>query len=61
MKTKHDVNAKFIQITNGTGGLYALDENGHVWKYHPHTPNSQRFAFWGKVTAHRADPEKETQ
>ena len=55
--------SKFIQIssTNLHSGadLYALDEEGVVWKYHPYSCGSdgtERFAFWGKITSHRADP-----
>jgi len=43
---------KFIQITGVGNKLYALDENGLVWKYNPATED--RYAFWGKITNHRA-------
>jgi hypothetical protein len=54
--------SKFIQIAAvraemTTDGLYALDNNGRVWKYWPmkeRPDGSKRYAFWGSVTTHRA-------
>ena len=45
---------KFIQLTAYTSGLFALDESGQVWKYHPENKAEARYAFWGRLTAHRA-------
>lgn len=55
---------KFIQIAGVDNELYALDEDGVVWKYFPAKPEIRnscggiavkgRFAFWGKLTQHRA-------
>ena len=45
---------RFVQIAAGPTWLYALDSDGVVWKYYPQ--EGQRFAFWGKLTTHRAKP-----
>lgn len=56
---------KFINITTTDFDLFALDESGEVWKYYPERKpktfsitDKGRFAFWGKLTSHRADPNK---
>ena len=53
---------KFIQLTASASGLFALDETGQVWKYHPENKSGiSRYAFWGRLTAHRAGvPRHET-
>lgn len=61
-------NPKFIQLAATCDPsrvpvetvIVALDENGRVWKYCPEVkrepPSKTRFAFWTKLTDHRADP-----
>lgn len=53
---------KFIQITAAHGKLYALDADGDVWVYYPAQMKKYadtakpktRYAFWGRITSHRA-------
>lgn len=59
-------NPKFIQLATTCDPsripvetvIVALDENGRVWKYCPEVNKGGkiRFAFWTKLTDHRADP-----
>lgn len=56
---------KFIQIACTSKNLYALDEEGRVWRYVPQVKPEDvralpagakaRFAFWTRLTAHRAE------
>lgn len=45
---------KFIAITATASEIIALDADGRVWRYIP--AQEKRFAFWTKLTDHRADP-----
>ena len=40
---------KFIQISGGRGYLYALDEDGVIWRHVPATLEPARLAFWTKT------------
>ncbi len=58
-------NQVFVQITSVDGLLYALDRSGRVWRYVPAESQVQhierapkkskpRYAFWTRLTDHRA-------
>lgn len=46
--------SQFIAIAANTDGLFALDNRGWIWKYYPYDETRDRYAFWGKLTSHRA-------
>lgn len=58
MSEKEDM-PKFIQISSGPQGVYALDKEGTVWKYVPATEKDSlgisRYAFWTSLTSHQVD------
>jgi hypothetical protein len=55
--------SRFIQIATGGQRLYALDENGCVWRYYPARKDKagnikeiegrKSYATWIKITNHR--------
>lgn len=49
--------SKFTSLASAGPNLYALDNNGRVWLYHPYgkrADGSKSYAFWGSITTHRA-------
>lgn len=48
---------RFTQITGTSPYLYALDQQGNVWKYHD--AKGDRHSFWGRLTSHRAKTHEE--
>lgn len=53
--TTMGVKTPFMFIAADNGTLYGLDRAGRVWKYIPKT--DRRFAFWTRLTDHRATGE----
>lgn len=45
---------KFVQLTDGPRGLHALGADGGVYRYIPEDKSKRRFAFWSRLTDHRA-------
>lgn len=48
-----------VDQQTGENRLYAVDAKGGVWRYCPEVrvgDRPKRFAFWTKLTSHRADP-----
>lgn len=47
-----DTDAPFVQLAGAGDTLYALDRDARVWKYVP--AEGTRYAFWTRLTNHRA-------
>jgi len=56
VSTERRKELKFIQITGAKNELYGLTQGGQIYKYYPaaNVRNKVRFAFWGKITGHKA-------
>ena len=59
--SKRAKSSRFVSLTSTAEHLYALDNNGRVWRYYPagmkRDGTTPRYAFWGSLTTHRAPPD----